>query len=110
MSYVTNYSGTFSPNFLESEVGLVVKTREIPQTMGETDGDRKIVKAGKPFPANDSTAVGIVFQDVDVTDGNKAGPVMVAGRVVAQRLTVADAAVTAMADIKFVTIPDITRT
>lgn len=109
MSYVTNFSGTFRPNFLESEVGLVTKTYEIPESMGVADGTNKIVPAGTPFPANDGTAVGIVFQDVDVTYGAKAGPVMVAGRVLKDRLTVASTAITALADIKFVSGPDVTR-
>ncbi len=109
MSYVTNYKGTNRPNFLESEVGLVTKTYEIPENMGVADGTRKIVAAGTPFPSNDASAVGILFTDADVTDGPVAGSVMVAGRVLKERLTVADAAVNALADIKFVAGPDVTR-
>ncbi len=109
MSYVTNYKGTNRPNFLESEVGLVTKTYEIPENMGVADGTRKIVAAGTPFPSNDASTVGILFTDADVTDGPAAGSVMVAGRVLKERLTVADAAVNALADIKFVAGPDVTR-
>lgn len=111
MSYVTNYYGTFRPNFLESEIGLVTKTYEIPDSMGVTDGTRKIVPAGTPFPANDATAVGIVFTDTDVTDGPAAGSVMVAGRVLTERLTVAETAVTALSGkgLVFVEGPDVTR-
>lgn len=99
MSYVTNFTGTFKPNFLDSEVGLVSKTYEIPASMGVTDDDgiHKTVHAGTPYPANDATATGIVFQDVDVTYGDKAGPVLVAGRVLSDRLTIAEAAKTALA-------------
>ncbi len=109
MAYVTNYKGTFRPNFLESEIGLVTKTYQIPETMGAADGNRKIVPAGTPFPSNDAAAVGIVFTDTDVTDGDAAGSVMVAGRVLKERLTVDDAAVTALKDIRFVEGPDVTR-
>lgn len=109
MSYVTNYKGTFRPNFLESEIGLVTKTYEIPDSMGVADGNRKIVPAGTPFPSNDANAIGIVFTDTDVTDGPAAGSVMVAGRVLKDRVTVADAAITAMNHIAFVDAPDITR-
>lgn len=109
MAYVTTYKGTFRPNFLESEIGLVTKTYQIPETMGVADGSRKIVPAGTPFPSNDASAVGIVFTDTDVTDGDAAGSVMVAGRVLKERLTVDDAAVTALKDIRFVEGPDVTR-
>lgn len=109
MSHVTNEKGTFRPNFLESEVGLVTKTHEIPESLGASDGSRKIAFAGTPFPANDSTAIGILFTDADVTNGPIEGSVMVAGRVLKERLNVADAAVTAMKDIKFVTGPEVTR-
>lgn len=109
MSYVTDYKGTSRQNFLESEIGLVTKTYQIPDSMGVADGARKIVPAGTPFPSNDASAVGIVFTDTDVTDGPKAGSVMVSGRVLKERLTVDAAAVTALADIKFVTAPDAVR-
>lgn len=97
MAYVTNISGTSRPNFLESEIGLITKTYEIPQSMGVADGAYKTVAAGTPFPANDATAVGIVFTDADVTDGDAAGSVMVAGRVLKERVNIAEAAVTALA-------------
>lgn len=109
MSYVTNYKGTFRPNFLESEVGLVTKTYEIPESLGTADGNRKIAPAGTPFPVDGASAVGILFTDADVTDGSAIGSVMVAGRVLKERLTVSDAAITAMSDIKFVTGPEVTR-
>jgi len=109
MSYVTNYKGTFRPNFLESEVGLVTKTYEVPESMGTADGSRKIATAGTPFPSDDSSAIGILFTDADVTNGPAVGSIMVAGRVLKERLNVTDAAVTAMKDIKFVTGPEVTR-
>ena len=79
MSILKTEIGTAIPNFLDSEVGLVTKTAQIPQSMGQADGDRKTVFAGTVFPANTSAATGIVFQDVDVTDGDAIGAVMVAG-------------------------------
>lgn len=111
MSIVTNISGTVKPNFLESEVGLVLKTREIPATLGVQDGRYKTVKAGTPFPSDNSNAIGIVFEDIDVTDGNMLGSVMVAGRVLADRLSLASAAKTALSSkgITFVDAPEVTR-
>lgn len=84
-------------NFIDSEVGLVLKTAQIDNTNIEADEyGYKIVKAGIVYPANDNTAIGIVFEDVDVTYGSKAGSILVAGRVIKDRLTVSDTAVTAL--------------
>ena len=49
MSILKTEIGTAIPNFLDSEVGLVTKTAQIPQSMGQTDGDRKTVFAGTVF-------------------------------------------------------------
>lgn len=102
MSILKTEISTAIPNFLDSEVGLVTKTAQIPQSMGQTDGDRKTVFAGTVFPANTSAATGIVFQDVDVTDGDAIGSVMVAGRVISDRVNAASAAQTALKNIVFV--------
>lgn len=92
MSYVTKVDGTTYPNFLASEIGLITKTRLIPASMGVVDGTRKIVKAGTIFPANDSTAEGIVFEPVDVTYGDRIAAVIVAGRIYSNRLPTAPSA------------------
>lgn len=111
MSYVTNIAGTQRPNFLESEVGLVLKTREIPASLGVQDGNYKIVAAGTVFPSNDAQAVGIVFEDVDVTNGNMPGSVLVAGRVLEDALSIQTAAKTALSGkgIVFADAPSVTR-
>lgn len=111
MSYVTNINGTKRPNFLESGVGLVLKTREIPASLGVQDGIYKTVAPGTPYPSNDANAVGIVFESVDVTSGNMPGSVLVAGRVLAENLNLATAAKTALAGkgIIFVDTPAVTR-
>ncbi len=64
---------------------------------------RKIVKSGTVYPANDATAKGIVFNDVDVTEGTQPGAVMVEGYVIGERLpvVVSDEAKTALKEIKF---------
>lgn len=84
-------------NFLESEVGLVLKTHMFEQTNATTVDGRKIIKAGTPYPKNDSSAIGIVFVTEDMTDDAKRpGSVMEAGRVYEDRVTVAEAAKTAL--------------
>lgn len=105
MSYVTNFNGTFRPNFLESEIGLVLKTHQIPASMGEDDGyGRKIVRAGTAFETT-----GIVFEDVDVTSGDKAGSVMVAGRALADRLGSNVSTTLKNSEIVFVDAPEVIR-
>lgn len=70
-----------------------------------TEQADKSYKAGEVYPANDATAKGIVFNDVTVTNetGSQPCSVMVEGYVLEDRLpeTVADAAKTAMKEIKF---------
>ena len=66
---------------------------------------RYIVKAGTIYPANNETAVGIVLNDYDVTDGDQMMAVVVHGFIKQAALPVAPdaAAVTAMNQIKFIT-------
>ena len=62
-------------------------TYQIPESLGEVQDDgRKIVPSGTVFPANDATAIGIVFNDVDVTHGDEVGSVLVEGWVIEERL------------------------
>lgn len=112
MSHFYRVNGTFRPNFLDSEVGLVMKTYQIPSTMGVDDEyGNKIVAAGTVFPSNDGSAVGIVFTDVDVTHGDHEGSVMIAGRVLKTRLDIESSAESPLkaAGIVFVDAPEVTR-
>ena len=119
--YVT-YGPTYSiANFLSSEIGLTPKTYTIPQSMGEVDPDtgRTIVKCGTVYPSNDADAIGIVYPNgpdcyvYDVTDGDVEGAVMIAGRVLTNRLPEApDLAAVAALEAKglfFDECPEMTR-
>ena len=76
-------------NILASEIGLVLKTRQGTQEMATEEDGYKIIKAGTIFPSNDAQAEGIVFEDVDITnDENRPISVIVAGRVIEDRLPV----------------------
>ncbi len=76
-----------TPNFLESEEGLILKTYTAEQTNAVTVGNRKIIQAGTVFPKNETGAKGIVYEDVDMTDDAKRPiSVIVAGRVFENRL------------------------
>lgn len=113
MSHIQMKTEKANVNFLASAVGVVTKTTTVSAT-GVTADDYgyKIVPAGTIYPANDATAAGILFTDVDVTSGDHEGPLMVAGRVVTDRLPVApaEAAKTALeaVGIKFVAGDDTT--
>jgi len=74
----------------------------------------KYVPMGAIWPSNDANAVGIVYEDVDVTTGNMPGSVVTAGTIYADRLpaAAASAAKTALEGkgFKFITAaPAVTR-
>ncbi len=70
------------------------------------DGTRYIVKAGTTYPANDATAIGVVLNDYDVTDGDQMLTVVVHGFVKTSALPVVPTAnaIAAMKLIQFVPI------
>ena len=114
MGYIKETKTTVLPNFLASEVGLITKTYNIASSgvVADDQGD-KIVKGGTIYPTNDSGAEGIVFDDVDVSKGDHAGSLIVAGRIYKNRLhTPPEAeAITALnaLGIIFVEAPETTR-
>lgn len=65
------------------------------------ENGRFVVKAGTPYPANDATAIGLVFQDYDVTDGDVNMAILIHGFVLAEKLptTPSDEALAAMKQI-----------
>lgn len=94
MSYTETELTTTRQNFLSSDVGLTLKTINVPDTGVVADAyGFKTVKAGTIWPTNDIAAAGIIYEDVDVTNGAHAGSLMIAGRVLNAKLpTVAVAA------------------
>lgn len=77
-----------------------------------TRNNRVIVPAGAVIPANGATAVGILYEDIDVTDGAAAGSVVTEGTVYEDRLPAAldSDAKTAMTRIRVITsAPAVTR-
>ena len=101
--------------FLVEDEPVTRETRTIPQAGATTAANgSKYVKAGTPFPANGATAIGFVYEDVEVTSGNMAGSVVTKGVVYEDRLPVKldSAAKTALQGLgfKFVaTSPTVTR-
>lgn len=90
-------------NFLKSHK-YIVFTHKFEKAKGVDVDGRKIIKAGTIYPSNDSSAKGIVLEDVDVTNGDTVGSLMVEGYVLESRLHTAPdpQAKTALKEIKFV--------
>lgn len=91
MSFIGNVNGkAYEPGwFLANNEDCTRETREIAQTnavTGENGG--KYVPMGTAYPSNDGNAIGIVYEDVDVTNGNMPGSVVTKGEVYEDRLAV----------------------
>lgn len=89
-------------------------TYQMEQDNAETAANGgKYIPMGTVWPANDGTAIGIVYEDVDVTNGDMPGSVVVKGTVYKDRLhvTINSAAQTALEGKGFVflTEPEVTR-
>lgn len=95
--------------FMESEVGMVRKTRQIKSAGAKAIGTEKYVLAGTLY--EEGSERGIVYEDVNVTSGDMPGSVVLAGRVYKDRLPsatqegLADAAGFTLID----TVPAVTR-
>lgn len=100
--------------FLANNEDCTRETRQIAQS-GAVAGPNgsKYVKMGTVYPANDNTAEGIVYEDVDVSTGDMPGSVVTAGEVYEDRLpaTLAEEAKTALTGkgFTFRTAPSVTR-
>lgn len=105
----------YAPGYFLAHEECERKTRQIAQAGATTAANgAKYVKMGTVYPANDATAEGIVYEDVDVTTGNMPGSVVLKGTVYEDRLPVAlaDAAKTALKAKGFTfiaTTPAVTR-
>jgi len=103
--------------FLADNEHCTRETRQIAANHAQVktaDNGGKYVPMGAIWPSNDANAVGIVYEDVDVTTGNMPGSVVTAGTVYADRLpaAAASAAKTALEALGFkfiTTTPAVTR-
>lgn len=98
---VTEYSNTKEilkyDHFVTEQVILT-------QDNATTVGTKKIVKAGTILPANDDTAKGVVLYDVDVTNGDETGALVIHGFIDKTKIPAQpeEAAITALPMIKFI--------
>ena len=101
-------------HFLVNDETCVRQTMTIAANHGQRvtrDDGRVVVPAGAVIPANGATAKGILFEDIDVTEGAKPGSVVIEGTIYGNRLpaALAGAAASALTGITVVTEPTITR-
>lgn len=104
MPYVKNYGKTEQINFLASSKYQTFTVQVSDAGVTANAEGRKIVPAGTVWPANDATAQGLLFNDVDVTFGPQPASLLVEGYVIEARLPVAVEAVNAkpaLKEIKF---------
>jgi hypothetical protein len=104
----------FAPGYFLASADCERKTYTMKQASAiTTSSNNKIVKGGTVYPANDSTAAGIVYEDIDVTSGDMPGSVVTKGTVYEDKLaeTLDSAAKTALEakGFVFMTSPAITR-
>lgn len=118
MSFNANKTGIgYAPGLFLAEEECSRETRTIPQNHAQVitlEGGGKYVPMGAVFPSNDANAIGIVYEDVDVTTGAMPGSVVTKGAIYADRLptALAAAAKTALAGKGFRiidTVPTVTR-
>lgn len=116
MSFIgtTEQGKVYAPGWFLAHEECVRETKQIPQSgASETAEGGKYVPMGTVYPSNDSNAIGIVYEDVDVTTGNMAGSVVTKGVVYEDRLpgeikTAAKNALIAKGFV-FTTSPGVTR-
>ena len=115
MSFIgsSNGIGFTAGHFLADDEDCTRKTVTVPanHANAKTVGGMKYVPAGSIIPANDSTAKGILYEDIDVTKGDAPGSIVTAGVVYGDKLPEAltQNAANALTGIKVVTAPNIVR-
>ena len=76
---------TYAPGYFlaNNDENVIRETRQIAQSGAVTIEDgSKYVPMGTAYPSNDANAVGITYEDVDVTVGDMPGSVVTGGAVV----------------------------
>ena len=92
MSFNQNTNGrVYAPGWFLAEEACSRETAEISASHSQavTIGATKIVPAGAVIPSNDGNAVGILYEDVEVTTGNMPGSIVTKGTVYEDRLPAA---------------------
>ena len=91
MSFINSEKGSaYAPGFFLAHEECVRETKEMAQNNYAVVavGSTKHVPMGVAYPSNDGNAIGIVYEDVDVTTGNMPASIVTKGRVYENRLAV----------------------
>lgn len=94
MSFIADgrKGAVYAPGYFLAHEECERRTTEIPTSMATTASDgSKYVPMGTIYPSANSSARGIVYEDVDVSTGNMAGSVVYKGTVYESRLPQATA-------------------
>ena len=104
----------YAPGWFLAEADCTRETVQISATNAQAitlpDGS-KIVPMGAVIPANGSTAKGILYEDVEVTNGDMPGSLVTRGVIYSDRLPAAieSAAAAVLTGITTKTVPSVTR-
>lgn len=116
MSFATHdmTARTYAPGYFLAEADCARETKQISAGSATTAANGgKFVPMGTIYPSNDGNAIGIVYEDVDVSTGNMPGSVVIKGVIYEDRLpvTLESAAKTALIALGFTfkQSPTITR-
>ena len=85
---------TYAPGYFLAHEECERETRQIAQNSAlvvTADNGSKHVPMGTAYPTNDGNAIGIVYEDVDVTTGDMPGSVVTKGVVIEGRLAITGA-------------------
>lgn len=90
MSFIGSEKGkTYAAGYFLAHEECERKTRQATQAMAVTaDNGAKYVPMGSAYPSNDSNAVGIVYEDCDVTYGDMPCSVVTKGAIYEDRLAI----------------------
>lgn len=97
MSFVNNDTTSakvYAPGHFLAHEECTRETRQVAQNSALVvtgDDGSKHVPMGTAYPSNDGNAIGIVYEDVDVTSGDMPGSVVTKGEVYEDRLAVTGA-------------------
>lgn len=84
----------YHPGYFLAHEECERKTKQIAQNSAlvvTADNGSKYVPMGTAYPTNDGNAIGIVYEDVDVTTGNMPGSVVTKGVIYENRLAITGA-------------------
>lgn len=80
----------------------IARKLEKDSALAVAEEGKKIVKAGTIFPANDATAIGVVLNDYDVTDGDQMAAIVIHGFVLEEKLPAKPAEAVDLPQITFI--------